>query len=183
MIFRKNIQQSCDALRIAIDAGILTHDVLYRFDGSANGHSLSFLLIEGGLEVLYRKHEIRASAKLLDELHGCPHGIKRRYLQNPRVAQVDDALVLVFLQQRLKHGAGLRAVFCEDIPLANVICALPARERRLVECHIADKIKGVEVLAYFIGQRLKREAFVFEFLDDGLLALGRFPTLPLLSSK
>ena len=98
-------------------------------------------------------------------------------LQNPWVAKVDDTLILVFLQQCFKHGAGLRAVFREDIPLADVFCAFAARERWLVECHVADEVKGVEVLAHFIGQRLKRQAFVFEFLDDGLLALCRFPAL------
>ena len=164
-----------DALGIAIDAGILAHDVLYRFDGVANGHGLSFLLVERGLEFMYREHEIRASPEFLNELHGCSHRIKRRDLQNPRVAKIDDALVLVFLQQRFKHGAGLRAVFGEDIALADIVRALAARERRLVECHVADEVEGVEVLADFIGQRLKRETFVFEFFDDGLLALGGFP--------
>jgi hypothetical protein len=116
-----------DALGIAIDTWILTHDVLYRFDGIANGHGLSFLLVEGRREVLYCEHEIRACPELLDELHGCPHRIKRRDLQNTRVAKVDDALILVFLQQCLKHGAGLRAVFREDTRLRT----LSARSRRV----------------------------------------------------
>ena len=166
-----------DALGIAIDAGILAHDVLYGFDGVANGHCLGFLLVEGGLEFLHREHEIRARPEFLDELDGCPHRIERRDLQNSRVAKVDDALILIFLQQRFKHGAGLRAVFRENISLADVFCALAARERGLVECHMADKVKGVEVLADFLGQRVKGEAFVFEFFDDGLLALGGFPAL------
>ena len=46
---------------------------------------------------------------------------------------------------------------------------------RLVECDMADEVKRVEVLAYLIRQRLKGEPFVFELLDDGLFALGRFP--------
>ena len=54
-----------DALGIAIDAGILAHDVLDRFDGIANGHGLSFLLVEGGLEFLHREHEIRPRPELL----------------------------------------------------------------------------------------------------------------------
>ena len=92
-------------------------------------------------------------------------------------SKIDDALVLIFLQQRFEHGAGLRAVFREDISLADIFRALAARQRRLVECHVADEVEGVEVLANFLRQRVKRQPFVFQFLDDGLLALGRFPAL------
>ena len=166
-----------DALGVAIDAGILAHDVLDGFDGVANGHGLSFLLVEGGLEFVDGEHEIRARPELLDELEGRSHRIERRNLQNPWVAKVDDALILIFLQQRFKHGAGLRAVLGEDIALADVIRALAAGERRLVESDVADEVEGIEILADFFGQRLKREAFVFEFFDDGLLALGGFPAL------
>ncbi len=81
------------------------------------------------------------------------------------------------MQQGFKHGAGLRAVFGEDIALADIVCALAARERRLVESDMADEVEGVEVLADFLGQRVKGQAFVFEFFDDGLLALGGFPAL------
>ena len=108
---------------------------------------------------------------------GVPIASKRRNLQNARVAEIDDALVLILLQQRFKHGAGLRAVFREDIALADVVCALAARERRLVECDMADEVEGIEVLADFLGERVEGQPFVFEFLDDGLLALGRFPAL------
>ena len=60
---------------------------------------------------------------------------------------------------------------------ADVVRALAARERRLVEGDVADEVEGIEVLADFFGQRVKRQAFVFEFLDDGLLAFGGFPAL------
>jgi hypothetical protein len=69
-----------DALGVAINAGILAHDVLDGFDGIANGHSLACLLVKGGLEFLYSKHEIRACPELPDELEGRPHRIKRRNL-------------------------------------------------------------------------------------------------------
>ena len=166
-----------DALGIAIDAGILAHDVLDGFDGIANGHCLSFLLVEGGLEFLHREHEIRPRPEFLYELDRCSHRIERRDLQNPRVAQVDDTLILIFLQERFKHGAGLGAILGEDISFADTLCAFAARERGLVESDVADKVKRIEVLADFIGQRLKREAFVFEFFDNGLLAFGRLPAL------
>ena len=45
-----------DALGIAIDAGVLAHDVLNGFDGVANGHGLSCLLVEGGLKFVDGEH-------------------------------------------------------------------------------------------------------------------------------
>ena len=39
-----------DALGVAIDAGVLAHDVLDGFDGVADGHGLGGFLIEGGLQ-------------------------------------------------------------------------------------------------------------------------------------
>ena len=53
-----------DALGVAIDAGILAHDVLDRFDGVANGHGLGCLLVKSGLEFVHSEHEIRARAEL-----------------------------------------------------------------------------------------------------------------------
>jgi hypothetical protein len=98
-------------------------------------------------------------------------------LQDARIAKVDDALILVFLQQRFKHGAGLWAVFCEDIPFTNIIGTLAAGESWLVEGYVANKIERVEVLPNFISKRLQGQPLVFEFFDDGLLALRRLPAL------
>jgi len=81
------------------------------------------------------------------------------------------------LQERFKHGASLWAVLRENISLADVFSAFAARERGLVECHMADKVKRVEVFAYFFGQRVQGQAFVFEFFDNGLLALADFQRL------
>jgi hypothetical protein len=50
----------------------------------------------------------------------CSHGIKRRDMQNTLVAEIDDALVLICLQQCFEHRAGLRPVFREDIPFVDV---------------------------------------------------------------
>ena len=127
------------------------------------------------MEFLHSEHEIRASPEFFYELDWRSHCIERRDLQNPRVAQVDHTLILIFLQERFKHGASLWAVLRENISLADVFSAFAARERGLVECHMADKVKRVEVFAYFFGQRVQGQAFVFEFFDNGLLALGRFP--------
>ena len=110
--------------------------------------------------------------KCLDEFDRCAHGVERRNLQDVRIVEVGDAFVLVFLEQGFEHGAGLRAVLGEDIALADVVGALAAGERRLVEGHVADQVEGVEVLAHFLGQRVEQQTFALQFLDDGLLALG-----------
>lgn len=65
--------------------------------------------------------ECRACPEFLDELERCSHRIERRNLQDSRVTQIDDALILIFLQQGLQHGAGLGTVFGEDIALAHVV--------------------------------------------------------------
>src|ERR1700690_946238 len=122
MIFRKNIQQSWE-MRWASPStpescrmmSCMALTVL-RTDISSNFH-----LVQGRLEFIYRKHEVRASTEFLNQLHGCSHRIKRRDLQDARVTKVDDALVLVFLQQCFQYGAGLWAIFREDIPLADIV--------------------------------------------------------------
>ena len=42
---------------------------------------------------------------------------------------------------------------------------------------MADQIEGIEVLAEFVGDGIERQALGFQFLDDRLLAFGRFPAL------
>jgi hypothetical protein len=80
-----------DALGIAIDAGVLAHDVLDGFDGVANGHGLSDLLVEGGLEFVDGALEARAVAEFLDELDRCAH---RRTAESARLAdrEIEHAL-------------------------------------------------------------------------------------------
>src|ERR1700678_220466 len=102
---------------------------------------------------------------------------KRRRVTTRIVLSLKFLLILIFLQEGFKHGARLGTVLGEDISFPDIFCAFAARECGLVECHVANKIKRVEVLADLVGQRLKREAFVFEFFDDGLLTLGGFPAL------
>ena len=86
-----------------------------------------------------------------------PIVVEGRDLQDAWVVKIDDALVLVFLQQGVEHGAGLRAVFGEHVALADIVGALAAGERRLVKGDVADEVEGVEVLADFVGEWLERQ--------------------------
>jgi hypothetical protein len=69
-----------DALGVAIDADILAHDVLDGFDGIASRHSLSGLLIKGGLEFVYSPLEVGSGAELPDELKRRTHRVEGRNL-------------------------------------------------------------------------------------------------------
>ena len=75
---KKHPAELGDALGVAIDAGVLAHDVLDGLDCVANRHGLSDLLIESGLKFVDGEDEIRARAEWTDELDGRAHGIERR---------------------------------------------------------------------------------------------------------
>jgi hypothetical protein len=119
--------------------------------------------------------EIGAGSELSDELKRRSHGIERGNLQHAWIVQVDRALILIFLQQRLQHGPCLRTVPGKDIALTNVIGAFPPGQRRLIERYMANQVERIQVLAQFIGQRVQRQPFGFQFVDNGLLAVGGLP--------
>ena len=94
------------------------------------------------------------AAELLDELERGAHVVEGRDFEHLDVVQsADHPFVLVLGEQRLQHGAGLRAVFGEYITLLHVVGALAPGQRRPVEGDVADQVEGVEVLAHFIQQR------------------------------
>ena len=110
-----------------------------------------------------------------DQLDRRAHLAERRDLKDLGVVEIENAFVLVFRQQRIKHGAGLRAVFGEDVALADIVGALAARQRRAVEGDVADQVEGIEVLADLLCERIERQALVLQLLDDRLLAFGCLP--------
>ena len=71
-----------DALGIAIDAGVLAHDVLDGFDEGADGHGLSNLPIESGLKVVDGRHKTFVSAKGVDQLNRGAEFVKRRGMRS-----------------------------------------------------------------------------------------------------
>ena len=80
-----------------------------------------------------------------------------------------------FCSSASSTARALVAVLGEDVALAHILDTLAPGERRLVEGHMADQIERVEVLAHFLSQRIEQQAFVLQFLDDRLLALGAVP--------
>ena len=41
---------------------------------------------------------------------------------------------------------------------------------------MANQVEGIKILAQFVGNDIERQALSFQFFNDGLLALGGFPT-------
>ena len=60
---KKHPAQLADALGIAIDAGVLAHDVLDGLDEGADGHGLGSLSIQGRLEVRGRPQRSRPARR------------------------------------------------------------------------------------------------------------------------
>ncbi len=106
---------------------------------------------------------------------GVPSAREGRNAQHVSIVEIEYAFVGIFGQQRVEHGAGLGAVLREHVTLFDVLGALAAGERLLVEGDMADEVEGIEVLAKFFGDRIERQALGLQFLDDRLLAFRRLP--------
>jgi hypothetical protein len=119
--------------------------------------------------------ESRAAAEGFDQFHGGSHGGEGGDPEDLRIVQVGDAVVLVFLEDGLQHGAGLIAVLGEDVSLADIVGPLPAGEGRPVEGYVADEIEWIQVSSHLFGQRFQKQAFLGQFVDHRLLAFGLLP--------
>jgi hypothetical protein len=84
----KHPAQLADALRVAIDAGVLAHDVLDRFNGVADGHLLRGLLVKGGLQFMDSMLEALHVAKRFDELHRGAERAEGRDAEHVRIVEV-----------------------------------------------------------------------------------------------
>jgi hypothetical protein len=56
------------------------------------------------LEFVDGLFEAGTTAELFDELERRAHGVETRDLEDARVVELDDALVLIFLQQGFEDG-------------------------------------------------------------------------------
>ena len=108
---------------------------------------------------------------------GVPSELKGGIRQHVGVVEIEHALVGIFGEQRIEHGARLPAIFREHVALPDVLGALAPGQRLPVEGDVADEVERIEVLAQFLGDRIERQALGFQFLDDRLLALRRLPAL------
>ena len=122
-----------------------------------------------------RGDEAVLAAEGANEFNAGAERAKRRDRQHVGIVEVEHALVGIFGKQGIEHGARLPAVFGEHVALLDVLGPLAPGQRLLVESDMADEVKGIEVLAQFLGDRIERQALGFQFLDDRLLAVRRLP--------
>ncbi len=73
-------RELADALRIAIDAHVLAHDVLNGFNCSSNDHWLGCLLVERVLQLVDGLFKALLAAERLDELNDAAHRSEGRDL-------------------------------------------------------------------------------------------------------
>ena len=124
---------------------------------------------------MYGRHKACARSEFFNELERCAHRIERWNLQDAGITQVNDSLILILLQDCLKHGAGLGTILRKYVTLADVVGPLPTCQSWLVECDMTDEVERVEILADLIGEGLQGKAFAFELVDNGLLAVCGTP--------
>ena len=113
-----------------------------------------------------------------EEVHdfdGCPERCERVHLQYFQRLDALEASVSVFVNQRIQHGASLVAVFGEDVALFDGLGAFAAGARRLIKRNVANKIKGVKLAAYLLGQFVLEHAPQRQFVEDRLLAVSGIP--------
>jgi|GEM_PF-7010371 len=123
------------------------------------------------------RHVTEIMDERVNELDDAAHRAEQGDLQHVGVVEIEHALVLIFGEQRIEHGAGLAAEFGEHVAFLDVLGPLAARQWGAIEGHMADEIEGIEVFAKFLGDGIERQALGLQLLDDRLLALGTFPAL------
>src|SRR5438046_2094831 len=123
---------------------------------------LVFEIAHGGLELV-------APAKGLNDLDWRADLGERNDLEG--VGRFDglNALVRVFIQQRLHDGTGLLAKPGKIIALADSLGAFLASEGRFVIGDVADQVERVIIATYDFLQRVQRQALLFQLPADGAL--------------
>ena len=92
--------------------------------------ALGGLLIEGGLQFVDGVLEtVPCRRTALMSCTGVPIAAEGRDPQHVGVVEIEHALVGIFGEQRIEHGAGLRPVFREHVALLDILGPLAAGER------------------------------------------------------
>ena len=115
------------------------------------------------------------AAEEFDDFDGRAEVGKRIDFEDVQRFDAVDPAVGIFFQKGIQNGAGIVAIFGENIALLHVVGTFAAGKRRLVEGDMADEIEGVVVAAHLLGEFVKKYAAIGEFLYDRLLAFGVVP--------
>jgi len=97
----------------------------------------------------------RLAAERVDELNDAAHVGEGGHLQHISVVEIEDALVAVLLQQRIKDGTSLRPVFGEHVALLHVLGPFAAREGLGVEGDMADQVERIEIFSKLVSDGIE----------------------------
>ena len=152
--------QLLEALGVAVDAGVLAHDVLDGFDEVGDvGHGSGGLLIEVRFRVRgWRPGSSVLPPKSLTISTGCRRSVSGSTL---RISS-DSTLVMpasaYFSSRASSTARACSPYLAKTLRFLHLLGALPAGERRLVEGDVADQVEGVVVAADLLGELVEEDA-------------------------
>ena len=103
--------------------------------------------------------------------------VQGRDAQHGGVIEAKYALVRIFGQQCVKHGARPVTVLVEHVALLEVVGPFTPGQRFGVEGDMADEVERIEILVQLGAHQFKRQTHLVELVENGLLAFGRVPAL------
>src|SRR2546423_1216425 len=99
---------------------------------------------------MYRMFIAVPGTEFTDQLHRGAEFIERRDLEYTWIAEIHDAVVLILLQQRIKHCSRLRSVLTIDVLLADTFRALTPGSRGTSVRNMADEVKWIKFRIHLI---------------------------------
>jgi hypothetical protein len=139
-----------------------------------NSPSLRYA-VQRVLQLVHCLLETGLSPELADQLERPSDRIERRQLENPRVAKIDDPVVLVLGKQRFEHRPSLWSVLAKHVALAHILRAIVPCQGRAGVGDMADEIERVELRIHLVGEQFEPQSLILELVDDRLLALRAVP--------
>jgi hypothetical protein len=119
--------------------------------GTRQGRAVSALrglLIDGVSQVVHGPVEAELAAGGADQFDRRAQGIKRRIFQHVGVVEIQDALIGVFHQQRIKNRRGVALIAAEHVALLDVVGMPASRERLATECGMTNQVERIEIRAH-----------------------------------
>src|SRR3546814_7185311 len=118
------------------------------------------------------------AAEGLDELHGRSERVERRNAQHVGVVNVEHAFIGIFAQKRIEYCPRLLAIFAKNVALLDLLCPFPPSERLAIAGDMANKVKGIEVLAQLFRDNVERQAFGSQRSEEHTSELQSLMRLP-----
>ena len=94
---------------------------------------------------------------------GVPNPVSRVHFEDFEVLNVQFPRQRIF-QKGIEDCRTFSPYLGEDVALFHLLRSFPSGERRLVKCHVAYQVEGVEVLVQLAQQLLKEDALCCQVL-------------------